>query len=439
MIVDAPYLTTSQKSRSQLNYYAFSAVNGLSYMCLGETVLILFAVQLACPDYVVATLGAMMYFGFLLLPLGKYFTARHGAVASQAVFWMLRNIAALMVASAALVYAAGFPATAAGLVVTGAFFFYGFRAAGVIMSQPLLGEITDEDSRARMLAINNGIFYAACFIALIIIKNVLAAASGVAILAAVIITGSALGFTSTIFIRRICETGAIRQSASKPLAKELKTALASSSMRRQMAAGFAFNLAIIMMIPPSMMALKRGLAVSDTAALGFALVQFASSAVISVVCGKISELIGPRRVILGSYWAIVAGIGIVWLIMPTPLAPFAAAAPFWLAGGAAVAGANATTHYFLQNVQPERRVAMSIFVAVVAGVGAGLTGIILAGLLLKWLTDGVPETELMTRYRCYFFAAMLLLAPGAWLIKRLEPLPIEKRKIKRSWDTVLFK
>ena len=37
------------------------------------------------------------------------------------------------------------------------------------------------------------------------------------------------------------------------------------------------------------------------------------------------------------------------------------------------------------------------------------------------------------------FAAMLLLAPGAWLIKRLEPLPIEKRKIKRSWDTVLFK
>ena len=70
MICKGP-LTPAQLASSQHNYHIFSLINGLSYMCLGETVLILLAVRLGCPDYIVSTLGAMIYFGFLLLPLGK--------------------------------------------------------------------------------------------------------------------------------------------------------------------------------------------------------------------------------------------------------------------------------------------------------------------------------------------------------------------------------
>ena len=68
MICKGP-LTPAQLASSQHNYHIFSLINGLSYMCLGETVLILLAVRLGCPDYIVSTLGAMIYFGFLLLPL----------------------------------------------------------------------------------------------------------------------------------------------------------------------------------------------------------------------------------------------------------------------------------------------------------------------------------------------------------------------------------
>ena len=106
MIYPGP-LTRLQQERSQRNYNIFNVINGLSYMCLGETVLILFAVQLACPDYVVSTLGAMTFFGFLLLPLGKIATAHFGAARSQAVFWVARNLSALLVGSATLLYCAG--------------------------------------------------------------------------------------------------------------------------------------------------------------------------------------------------------------------------------------------------------------------------------------------------------------------------------------------
>ena len=85
---------------SQRNYNIFNLINGLSYMCLGETVIILLAVRLNCPDYIISSLGAMLYFGYLLLPLGKIVTARIGAAQSQATFWVLRNTAALLVALA---------------------------------------------------------------------------------------------------------------------------------------------------------------------------------------------------------------------------------------------------------------------------------------------------------------------------------------------------
>ena len=95
MILNRP-LTLREMEASQRFYNLYSAVNGMSYMCLGDTVVILFALRLKCPDVVVTALGAMVYAGFLFLPLGKWMTARTGAVRSQADFWVLRNISSLV-------------------------------------------------------------------------------------------------------------------------------------------------------------------------------------------------------------------------------------------------------------------------------------------------------------------------------------------------------
>ena len=64
--------------------YIFNLINGLSYMCLGETVIILLAVKIKSPDAIVAVLGSMSFFGYLMLPLGKKLTSHVGAVKTQA-------------------------------------------------------------------------------------------------------------------------------------------------------------------------------------------------------------------------------------------------------------------------------------------------------------------------------------------------------------------
>lgn len=103
------------------------------------------AVKLKCPDYIVAVLGAMIYFGFILLPLGKTATAKVGGAKSQTAFWVARNVAALIVASSAIWHHFGMGGVAISMIVLGSFLFYGFRAAGVVMSQPLIGDITTEE------------------------------------------------------------------------------------------------------------------------------------------------------------------------------------------------------------------------------------------------------------------------------------------------------
>ena len=158
MIYDRP-LTEEQRRISQKNYNYFSAVNGASYMCLGETVIILFAVKLHAPNSIVAVIGAMMFLGFLLLPLGVIRTGQVGAARSQADFWVCRNVAALLVAVSALVLPLS-QGLAWGMLLLGSFLFYGFRAAGVVMSQPLIGDISSNLDRARLIARSTGLFYA---------------------------------------------------------------------------------------------------------------------------------------------------------------------------------------------------------------------------------------------------------------------------------------
>ena len=76
-------LTAEERRISQRCIEAFNFGNGMSYMCLGESILVLFAARLGAPNAVVALLGAMQYLGYAMLPLGVWRTAVRGAAASQ--------------------------------------------------------------------------------------------------------------------------------------------------------------------------------------------------------------------------------------------------------------------------------------------------------------------------------------------------------------------
>ncbi|MBP5232861.1 MAG: MFS transporter, partial [Planctomycetes bacterium] len=430
MILDHP-LTAAQRAVSQKNYNLFSLVNGFSYMCLGETVLILLAVQIKCPDWVIAALGAMMYIGFLMLPWGRVVTARVGAAKAQANFWVARNFAALLVASAAVLYWRDCPGLAMAALLAGAFLFYGFRAAGVVMSQPLIAELTTDDDRGQILARSGGYFYGACFLALIVIAWVLRGRQDDPwILAEIIVVGAVLGCTASRFLARIDETAAPRDSARRPIREELRQVASSRVLRRQLLAGFAVNVSIITLVPVSMMALKKGFAIGDGEAMYFALCQFAACAAMSFVTGTISARIGPRKFLLVAYVALLL-VGGLWQVVPAAYSGLAMAPLFLLAGAALVSMNNSNVHYFLQTIPEGLRVTASMFVSVFTGVGAGLAGTVLAKVLLAVGSHCHPDS-LLEGYRLYFLLAALVALPGVWFIWRLDPLPVEQRPIPRD-------
>lgn len=431
-------LTLEQRLRSQRNINAFNAINGFSYMCVGETIMILLALKLGFSDVVTAVLGGMIFFGFLLLPLGKVVSARIGGARGQAVFWVVRNVAALVVASAALWHRLGFASLALACLVGGSFLFYGFRAAGVVMSQPLLGDISTEDERPRFIAINGALFYAACFVSLVAISVVLKFTESLLAIALIIVAGSALGITSSTFLRRVDETSAIRDSARRPVAREMVAGIRDRSLRRLLLGSFVNNLSLVMLLPVTVLFVKKGYGVSDTGALLFSLLQFGASAGMSVAVVRVSSRIGSRQTLVGAYGAMLATAAL-WSIAPETSGvaiPFAALL-FALSGSIRVTAENSVTHYFLQTVPAERRVPASMLMNMATGVGAGAIGMLLSGWLLHRLGQGIesptPGAEMIPLYRRYFAIAFALLLPGLALLLRMEPLPMEKRRLKRSW------
>lgn len=419
MIFAGP-LTEERRRTSQLNFNRYSLVNGASYACLGETVVILFAIKLEAPNFIIAAVGAMLYLGFLLLPLGIIRMGQVGAARSQADFWVCRNLAALLAASSAVVLPFN-RHLAWGILLLGCFLFYGFRAAGVVMSLPLIGDITTERDRVRLLGGSSARFYMTGMLSLAAISLLLGRCDSIWILVGIIATGACLGIASSAFLRKIDETSALGRSARTPLIPQLKAALRDPALRQQVYAGFMLNLANIMLAPISVMALKRGYGVSDKQAVLFSIVQFSAAIIGSRLIAPFTAMAGPRKMAVYAY-LLIFPVCLFWLaVFPgndSELFPSLFLLPFLLLGLFMVFYNNALYHYFLLSIPRERQVASTVFINVATGVAASVAGMLIAGLLLKWSEACFGSGIAM--FKAYFAAAGIIFLPGLLPVWRLR-------------------
>ena len=421
MILGRP-LTAAERRKSQRLYGAFNFGNGMSYMCLGENLLVLFATQLGAPNAVIALLGAMQFVGYAMLPLGVRHTARRGAATSQADFWVARNAAALLTASAALVWLASPPA-AWGLVLLGALLFYGFRAAGCVLFTPLLGDVSTEDEAPGVIGYTTALFNVSAVATLAAITAATNRWQGRDALAAIIVIGAMLGMGSSFFLRGMCETGALRDAAREPLMRGMRDALRDNDLRRLTCAWFMLNLVSIMLVPISMLALKRGCGFGDTRALLCACAQFAGGIASSFASGPLCRHFGPRRVLVAGLLG-YAAVASSWLIFPDgPVSGTTQAAGmalfFWL-GAFFYLLYNATNSYFLLACPGKKaQVSGSIAVNLVAGAGAGIVGSALGAWLVSRTADWAPALGVdafngpLGPFRLFFLLLLPLAAAGA--------------------------
>lgn len=426
MICTGP-LTPAQNARSIKGIYYFNMANGFSYMCLGETIILLLAIQIGASDIIITVLGSMLYLGFTLLPLGRVFTARWGAAKTQSVCWVCRNVAAVMCASSALWYWLEIPYLPIITLVCSAYIFYGLRAAGVVMSVPLLGEITDSKTRGIVIGKAGSYFYIFCFAALLLlIIPVVTLKPSLWTLMGLILFGSALGVFASRFMLMVDETEALRDSAKKPLWNEMKTSLKNKAFMKLVLVNFTNNVFLILLLPISVAVIKRAYGFSDAGALWFSLCQYAAAALFSNWAGKLSRKYGPRQVMLAFYCVMVL-ISILWIFMPTKIS-FALLGVAFIANGAInIALPNCTQHYFLNVVPKENSVGASILQSVITGAAAGVVGMFLGRYLIEYSTINFPKGSL-DAYKIYFKLYFLLSLPGLFFIWSLTPLPEEKRR-----------
>ena len=422
MIYQGP-LKREQRLKTQKNYCRFNLVNGASYMCLGETIIVLFAIKLNAPNGMVAALSACIYFAFIMLPVGRYVAGKVGAARSQAVFWTIRNFVAVGVAASALTAYLGYPTLALVQIFVGACLFYGLRAAGVVMAQPFIGDMATEQERPQLLGNSTALFYVGSVFSLLMIWGILSWNESLPVITCIIIWGALLGWTSTYFIRQMDESPAMVKAARRPLMNEFKKVWQIREIRILLPAMFTVTLSLIMLGAVSMLCVKRGLGVSDRSALYFSLIQFLSCSGISFCSSKVLQKFGARNTLFLSFGTMLF-VGVLWLVAPLEMNYFYVSVIFILAGGAHVTRINATTAYYLQITPEPLRVAASMLTSVVTSVLAGVAGMLLSSTAFKIIDSSLTDWVPMNRFKVYFAFALIMFLLLSVLVWRLP----EKRQ-----------
>lgn len=422
-------LTNEERRRSQRNFFRFSFVNGASYMCLGENILVLFAAQLGCPNSVVALLGAVVYVGFLLLPLGVKVSAVRGAAGSQADFWTIRNFAALFVACAWFA-AQRSVAAASAILVIGAFVFHSCRWAGAVLQTPLIGDITSPDEAPEVIGRSQAWFNASAVATLVLVTVFTTRWHGAGVFSAILAVGAYLGFLSAGFLRGIRESGAIRDAARAPLWHGVVAAARVPVLRRFALVRFLEFLLNMTLLPIAVLALKRGCGFSVAQTLACTAVQYIAGSALSAASGRLCRRFGAGRIVVAMAVCYLIAPLLVVAALPTGPAILPGLVIFLWLGACYFAMSNALWSVFLE-VCPEKsaQVPASAAIFFVSGVGAGLLGALASSWLVTATAGWAPRLGCSVfagdagHFRLYFLCivpvAIANLA-AAWLLKTKE-------------------
>ena len=245
-----------------------------------------------------------------------------------------------------------------------------------------------EDDRSQLIGNAISAFYFSGVVALLLICFLLKLNSTIWMLCGIIVMGAAMGITSSRFIRAIRETDTFRQTASRPLLPQWKIVKKNPMIRQFLMVGFCRNLNVILLIPASVLYLKKGYGFSDMQAVLFSIGQICACFLFSWLSGLLIAKSGPR---VAMFWGSVLCIfvSVFWIFSPVVIGPlpiFLSIFIFILCGAAVAITEVACSCYFLMVVPKEQQVAGSVATNLIQGIGAGCGGIGIAGVLM-WLAE----------------------------------------------------
>jgi MFS family permease len=411
-------ITLKDQRRGQNYYMTFSIFNALSFICLADSLLILFALKMGCPDYLVAVFGAFMYLGNIAMFLGKYMMGRIGAARTITLFWIFRNIFGLILASAPFFATHISPLAGMAVLISSSLLFYLCRSAGALAMQPLLGEITIPGNRGKYVSDVFIMYNLMAVVGYGILIYFFKEGHTISLFQKIIITGACIGGASIFFVFPIKESTIPMLSAQQPIKNEILKILKNPTYKKLlMANALAFS-GIVLVVPISMLALKEGYLIPNYKAMSFSLIQFSGGILIAFLSRLLADETGPRPLII-LYFCLLSVISIFWIAAPDTFYWFYTFIIFLLCGCCFMGIPLVLMNYFLATVKAIDRVGISFFISICSGVCAGLTGCLVGSVTLKILSYFEFDTPLHL-YKMYFAVILLLLVPAIYFIAKLE-------------------
>ncbi|MDD5728201.1 MAG: hypothetical protein PHV59_06535 [Victivallales bacterium] len=399
-------LSLAQQIRGRKYWHIFNLFNAASFVCVADSVLYLFALKIGCPQYVIPIIASFMYIGSLAMPLGKLLAARNGVSKTVTIFWILRNIFALIsVTSPFIIHKFGIKAGTLTILIS-ALGFFSFRSAGVVAINPLLGEISIPEQRGNFTAALYRNFNLVSVIGLALISFLTKKYASQQIFQIIIACGVASGLAAAFAASRVMETNIPRSSAKIPIWGAFKTALKNNVGRKLIFANIAAMSGIVLVLPISLTAVKTAYQLTDSTVLICSLIQFGGGILIAAISGTVSNYSGPRPVILMAFFLLIVS-AFLWIVAPAEFSFFYAALIFLFNGAAGLGTPMALTHYFLNAIPGKDRIGYSLFISMISGTVAGLFSFTVGSGLLKFIPalgfDG------LTVFKIYFGIIIFLL------------------------------
>ena len=120
-------LSVKQQEVGRKYYFWFTRLNAISFGCLAESILILYAIKNGADDFLVGLLTSFFYLTMPLMLIGKQLVGKFGAARSFALCWALRNSSAALMILVPFVIKMTNPTIGLSLLLIGAFNFFTFR------------------------------------------------------------------------------------------------------------------------------------------------------------------------------------------------------------------------------------------------------------------------------------------------------------------------
>ena len=377
-------LSLAQQAQGRKYWHIFNILNAMSFVCVADSVLYLFALEIGCPQYIIPIIASFMYIGFLAMPLGKILTARVGAGYSLAFFWTLRSLfAAVSIASPFIIAKFGMQAGIITLLL-GVLGFYISLSAGLVAVNPILGEITLPDQSGKFTALIFRNFNLVALIGLAIISFIMREYPAQQTFQIIIGCGVVAGLISAYVSSKLKETNLPKESAQEPIWGSLKAAFKNSIGRKLIFANIAVMSGIVLVLPISITAVKIGYNVTDSTALICALIQFGGGILIASISAIVSTHSGPRPVILVAFSLLIIS-ALLWIVAPAEFSIYHTGLIFILNGAAGMGAPMALTHYFLNTVSAKDRIGYSLFISMISGTIAGIFSFVVGSGLLKFI------------------------------------------------------